>query len=190
MAREKDKELTTDDKFELLIAALTARQEQGLTGETLKEILAANSTAVQRALKPENATHPGKSVFSYPEGDEARPKPALPFECFYNGYPVHKFPETEHWRELELFAQVQPGEFTVIRKDGSPMAVTVKGEKDAHGKLTKIAIEFPILREERSLVPPKTVVLYQLVNPGNPKKAFLEAMTEFYQLMMSEPAAV
>jgi hypothetical protein len=189
MAREK--ELSTDDKFELLIAALTQakQQESAITPEALEKILANTAQATQKALRPENPDHPGISVFSYPEGDKARPKPALPFECFYNGYPVHKFPETEHWREWEMFAQVQPGEYTVIRKDASPMAVTVKGERDAVGKLTKVTIEFPVLRAESTLVPPKTVVLYQILHNENPQKAFLEAMQEHLRLMFAGAAA-
>lgn len=178
------KELTMDDKFDLLLQALVNQQAQGITADTLKDILASNATAVQKAMKPENDTHPGKSCFSYPEGDVARPKPVLPYDFFWNGYPMHKFPETEHWRELELACQVQPGEYTVIRRDGSRMAVTVKGERDADGKLTKVSVEFPVLREERALVPPKMVTLYQLIHNDNPKKAFVEAMTEHLSMVM------
>jgi hypothetical protein len=184
-------ELTVDDKFELLIQALTSRQDGSISKDDLREILVetqkSSATAMQKAMKPENDTHPGISAFSYPEGDAAKPKPTLPFQFFYNAYPCHKFPETEHWRELELMAQVQPGEYTVIRKDGSKMAVTVKGERDADNKLTAIKVEFPISRDEKALVPPKSVVLYQLVHPDNPRKRFLEAMHEHLNLMMSEP---
>lgn len=177
---KSDKELTVDDKFDLLIGVLqsTLAANQQLTPDTLKEILATNASNFQKAMKPENDTHPGRSAFSHPDGDVKHPKPALPFEVFYNAYPVHKFPETETWREWELYSQVKPGEFTVIRKDASVMNVTVHGEKDATGKLTKIRIEHPILREEKNLVPPKTVLLWQLINPQNPRKAFLEAMQE------------
>lgn len=183
MAKQTD-ELTNDDKFELLIQALMAQQSNGITKETLAEILASQATAVQKAMKPENETHPGISAFSYPEGDRARPRPVLPHEFLYNNYPMHKFPETEHWRELELACEVVPGSYTVIRRDGSRMSVEVKGERNADGKLTKVSVEFPVSREEKALVPPKQVVLYQLVHNENPKKAFVEAMTEHLQMVM------
>jgi hypothetical protein len=186
-----EKELTVDDKFELLIAALTQRKDGGLSKDDLREILAETqktaANAMQKALKPENETHPHISVFSYPEGDIAHPKGDLPFQFFYNAYPCHKFPETEHWREWELMKQVKPGEFTVVRKDGSVMGVSVKGEYDANQTLTKVSVEFPVSREEKWLVPPKSVVLYQLVYPDNPRKRFLEAMHEHLNLIMGDP---
>lgn len=186
MAREK--ELTTDDKFELLIAALTASKAEGITKEDLQQILEANSKGIQKAMKPENEFHPGKSVFSYPEGDIARPKGDLPFAFFYNGYPSHMFPETETAREWELMKQVTPGEYTVVCKDGSLMAVTVKGETDASLKLTKLDVHFAVTRETKSIVPPKSVVLYQLVYPDNPRQRFLEAMTEYLTAQMGAAA--
>ena len=73
-------ELTTDDKFELLVQALMSRQEPGITPDVLKEILSHNATAVQKAMRPENQEHPGLSAFSYPEGDQQKPKTTLPFE--------------------------------------------------------------------------------------------------------------
>jgi hypothetical protein len=180
------RELTSDDKFDLLISALTQKQAGGITKEDLASILEANSKTMQKALKPENDTHPGKSVFSHPEGDIAKPKGDLPFQFFYNGYPCHMFPETETWREWELMKQVVPGEFTVMRKDGTVMKVVVTGERDALGKTTKLDVQFPVSREEKWLVPPKSVVLYQLIYPDNPRKRFMEAMQEHLQLIFGE----
>jgi hypothetical protein len=195
MARKEDddKTLSVDDKFELLIAALASNK--GITKDDLREIMAGtaelSAEAMKKSLKPENERHPGKSCFAYAEGDVAKPRPELPFEFFYNAYPMHKFPETEHWRELELAAQVEPGTYTVIRRDGTPMAVEVKGDRDVNGKLTKVSVEFPILRGEKALVPPNTVVLYQIIHNENPRKAFVEAMTEHFQVVMgAEPVAV
>jgi len=178
-------ELSVDDKFELLIQALTQRPD-GITKDDLAAILEANSKGMQKAMKPENETHPGKSVFSYPEGEVARPKGDLPFQFFYNGYPCHKFPETETWREWELMREVTPGQYTVIRKDGSVMAVTVEGDRDANGNLTALRVIFPISREEKWLVPPKQVVLYQLIHNDTPRKAFMEGMQEFLLMTMGE----
>jgi hypothetical protein len=163
----------------LELAQLQASQSAKAAEDAQK----ATAQAMYKAANRSNEEHPGKSVFAYPEGDVAKPRPALPFDFFYNAYPVHKFPETEHWRELELAAQVKPGEYAVLRKDGSKMKVTVTGERDADGKLTKVEVSFPVLRAEAPLVPPKSVLLYQIVHSETktPRRAFLEAMQEHLQ---------
>ena len=188
--------MLSDEQFAQLLGAIgAANNTGGLDPTLLKEALAgaaiAAATHTDRVANPSNKTHPGKSVFNYPEGEEARPKPVPPFVFLYNGYPCTKFMETEHWRECELMCDVVPGEYTVIRNDGSKMAVTVRGETDADGKLTKVDVQFPISREERVLVPPKSVVLYQLVYAGTrtPRQLFVEAMNEWLQITLGDPVA-
>lgn len=147
--------------------------------------------ALLKAQRKENETHPGISCFSYPEGDQKRPKAPLPFEVFIDTYPASKWPETEHWREWELMAQLQPGEFTIMRKDGIPMRVTVSGERDVNGKLKKVVVDLPKDKDERKQVPPKIVLLQQLVRHGEPaRKVFLEATNEYMQLMFGDAASV
>lgn len=190
MAKRDGEDLSMDDKFMLLLEALTARKEEGISADTLKELLSGQAQAMQKAMKPENETHPGISVFSHPEGDQKRPKPQLPYQLFWNNYPVYKFPETETWKEWEFYSQLTVGEFTCLRKDGSRMTVTVKGERDADQKLTKVEVTFPISREEKWLVPPTLVLLYQLVHPENPRKAFVEGMQLWLQdTMGAEPVS-
>jgi hypothetical protein len=169
---------TPEDVLELAQLQAATTQAKAIDAQT------AAAKTMQKAMKPENESHPHISAFSYPEGDIAHPKATLPCEFWYNGYPCHMFPETEHWREMELMAQVTPGVFTVLRKDGTLMEVTVKGERDASQKLTKLSVEFPVTREEKWLIPPKTVLLYQLVHSDNPRKRFLEAMHEHLTVMM------
>lgn len=175
--------LTMAELKELLGAQPAA---QGLTADLLEAIMTRtaeiSASSMKKAMKPENEFHPDKSVFNYPEGNREHPKTLPPFEVLYNGYPVTKFPETQHWRELELFAQVRPGTYTVLRKDGSRMDVVVDGQTDADGKLTKIDIHFPISRDEKFLIPPQMVVLYQLVYSDNPRQRFVEAMQEWLGL--------
>lgn len=174
--------LSVELAVELATLQASAKKQEAADAQT------ATAKAMQKAMRPENEFHPGKSVFSYPEGDTARPK-ALPFEFFYNGYPCHKFLETEHWRDVELMARVQPGTFTVLRKDGTQMAVEVLAERDANQVITKLDVRFPISREEKWLVPPVLVVLYQLVHPDHPKRRFLEAMQEYLALTLGDTAA-
>lgn len=180
-----------DEKFNQLLEVLAAKgqaQTGGIDMDALAAVLNANSKTMQKTLHPENEFHPEKSALSYPEGDRARPRPVLPYELFWNGYPMHMFPETEHWRELELACELQPGEFTVLRKDGTRMNVSVVAERDADNKVTKLLVTFPVSREDKWLVPPKVVVLYQLVHPDNPKVRFMEAMNEYLQVMFTSAA--
>lgn len=204
MAKEKDEkaELTSDDKLMMLLEALVAQKQQAQPFDmvALKEVLAQTSQqtaqAMQKAMKPENTEHPGISAFSYPEGDLARQKVLPPYEIWYFNYPVHMFPETEHWRELELIGQVQPGVYSILLKDQSMMQIDVKGTRDGNGKLRKLEIGIPedksISREEKWLMPPKTVLLYQLVHSGkgSPKRVYMEAMREYLQIALDEPESV
>lgn len=180
--RDEGAELSADEKFELLLEVLAQKQAGGITKDDLQQILAVNATAVQKALKPENETHPNISAF-HPKGG---PLLSLPYAVFYRGDPVHKHLETHHDRELELMAQVQPGEYTVLRKDGTPMPVSVSAERDASGRITRLNIDFRVSKDEQALVPPIFVVLYQLVYPDNPRQRFVEAMTEHLQLVLPQ----
>jgi hypothetical protein len=182
------------EQFNQLLAVLAQNKSTGgIDMDALKEVLASTATgtaqAMQKAMKPENQDHPGRSCFSYPEGDKAKAKPVLPHAFFYNNYPFHMFPETQHYRELELAALVQPGVFTVMRKDFTPMQVEVKGDRDGDNQLTKVMVEFPVSREDKWKIPPQIVVLYQLVYNDAPKKRFVEAMNEYMAMFMGVEAA-
>lgn len=172
---------------EAVLELAVLQSQQRLTAAA--DAQTATAKAMQKAMRPENETHPGVSAFSYPEGDRAKPKPALPFAFSYNGYPVSKFPETQHWRELELMAQVTPGTYTVLRKDGSVMTVEVSAEKDANGAITALDLHFPVSRDDKPLVPPQMVVLYQIVKPGSPRQTFVESMQEWLHHTIWQPEA-
>lgn len=179
----------SDDKFERLLAVLAEKQTNAVDLDALKAILGETQQATAKALRPENEAHPGKSVFSHVEGDQKHPKPSFGFDLFWNNYPVHKFPETETWKDWELYAQLTPGKYTILRKDGSRMTVTITGEHDADGKVTKLTVTFPILASEKWQVPPTYVTLYQLVHNDRPaREVFVEAMQLYFQDML--PVAV
>jgi hypothetical protein len=54
-----------------------------------------------------------------------------------------------------------------------------------------VDVQFSVSREERVLVPPKMVVLYQIVHAGekSPRQLFIEAMTEWMNLTLGDPVA-
>lgn len=144
----------------------------------------ATAKAMQKAMRPENEFHPGHSALSYPEGDHAKPR-TLPYEFWINNYPCHKFPETEHWREIDLMRAVTPGVFTALRKDGSRMTVTVTAERDADGRITKMKMEYPVSRDEKHLIPPKIVLLYQIAHAEQDLRvSFMQSMQEFMAMTM------
>jgi hypothetical protein len=168
------------EQFAQLLQAVTA-QKSTLDVESLATILKETSEgtakAMQKALKPENQDHPGKSVFSHPLGDLAMPKPPLPYELSWKGYPVNKFPETETWSEWLAQSNIPgKGEYTVLRLDGSKMKVTVETETDADGKVTKMVVDHPATRADKDKIPPKTVIIAQMQGKDNPKAAFLASM--------------
>lgn len=98
MAEKPDKDALLDAKLaelDQLIEAQKARlKDAGGVGnfEVLEKILnkqLENQQALaesQRTIHRQNPQHPGKSDFSYPEGDMARPKPKLRYETFFNGH--------------------------------------------------------------------------------------------------------
>jgi hypothetical protein len=167
-------------QFQQLLQALGQKQTP-LDAESLQTILKetaeGTAKAMQKALKPENQDHPGLSVFSHPKGDREMPKPPLPYELSWNGYPVNKFPETETWSEWMAQSNIPGrGEYTVLRLDGSKMKVTVATETDADGKPTKVIVTHPVAREDKDKIPPKTVILAQMQDKDNPRAAFLKSM--------------
>lgn len=169
----------------IALAEMQAEQRKTAASEAQQ----ATAKAMQKAMRPENEFHPDISAFSYPEGDRQRPRPALPFEVWWNGYPMHMFPETEHWRELELAAQLTPGEYTVLRKDTSRLAMTVTAQRDADQKITRLDVTFPVTRDDKALTPPKIVSLYQMVHHDlTPKQSFLRGMQEYLTLTLGETA--
>ena len=180
----------TDQQFAMLIAALT-KNNNSLDRDTLTEILTEaqknSAGAMQKALHPENDAHPGKSAFAYPEGDIAHPRPVLPYEIWWNGFPIHRAYETHHWSELELLVELKPGVYSVIRKDGALASVTVKATKDPAGKITRMDVEFPVTREERHYIAPMFVWLWQMTHPEMaPRLSFMKAMQRYLEIQMLE----
>lgn len=72
------------DQIKSLAKTLAKAQPSGgggISAADLKELIHAQ----RKAMKPENEQHPGISVYSYPEGEQARPKPALRRETYFMG---------------------------------------------------------------------------------------------------------
>lgn len=102
---------------------------------------------------PENVDHPGISVYSYPEGDVAHPKPPLKCKIFWVGYELQA--ETLRPDEVELLNRLTPGEYRVTKADGIgiPFRVQAKASDklDVNGKpaFEELSIWFPCKGDAR-----------------------------------------
>lgn len=194
MAKEEPAVALTQEQFTQLLAAIkqsgNAEQTSNLETILLKtaEVSAQN---MKRALKPENEQHHGKSIYAYPEGDLAKPRPELGFEFYWNGFPVHKFRDIHHWYELELMAQLQPGEYRVsLANNEGTQKVSVKADRDANGKIERMDVKAEgMSRDVARSAPPTAVWLYQMLHADQPLGVtYIEGTKRFMEhVVMSKP---
>lgn len=102
----------------------------GLSASDLKSILVEVAAGQRKAMKPENDTHPGISVFSHPEGEVAHPKAKLAREVHFNG--SRQDGESLTPSEIELFNRFDQtrtsrgGQWKAhIRQDGANSALLI-----------------------------------------------------------------
>lgn len=165
---------------------------QGVPDDKLEQILAKtaqiSADAMRKSLKPENTFHPGISVYSYPEGDRERKRPQLPFELLWLGFPVHREDSVCTWYEMEEYAKLQPGEYQCsLRDGGATIKVTVKGEEGPDGKLSRLVVNYPATRDNRSQIPSPFVWAYQMNQSGrSPQETFVEAMSKLLAIALQD----
>jgi hypothetical protein len=175
----------TQEQFAQLLSAVrdTGNVEQtNRLEQILLKTAEVSAQTMKRALKPENETHPGISVFSYPEGDVSKPRPALPFQLFWNNFPIHKFVEQHHWYELQLFSQLTPGEYHVsLANDEGAQPITVKADYDANRQITKLdVIAAGMDRNTARSAPPIAVWAYQMIHSDRPRgETYIEGTAAF-----------
>jgi hypothetical protein len=95
--------------MELLRATVAAN---ALTPDKMQEIISAVAGSVAKAANPvwwDERTYHEKSVFSYPEGNLARPKPKLTRDVLWAGYRIDTDEMTP--AEIEAVNQIQPGSY-------------------------------------------------------------------------------
>lgn len=121
-----------------------------------------HAEAMKRALKPENAMSPMKSIFN-PAGDQASPRPALKaLFTFFDGIPVDGTTDTVE--ELTLYNQLEQGEYLVDKSDGTKMPFKVREVRNDLGQLRRVDMSFPYRDEaDRAGVLPMVVWLRDVV---------------------------
>lgn len=170
--------------FERLGAA-TPQMDPAQLAEILKATGLTTAAAMQKALKPENAQHPGISCFSYPEGDLAKPRPELKCKMSWVGAPIDSGNNgTMHWFELELLNQVAPGVYTVTNADMTLTQLTVEGTRDPAGAIESLAFRFPLKNSEKNNVSPMAVWLLEALG-----RSYMDAMSEWLRVHIEDKRA-
>jgi hypothetical protein len=151
-----------DDLEGIALALPKAGSGGGLDAKTLEDILASNTEAHRRAMKPENAFPPLISAFN-PAGDRDHPRPRLKCEfTIFDAIPIDGTTETVE--ELELYNQLEPGEYFVKRTDESKMKFIVTAHKNTFGDVRRIDVSFPYKDEsDRAGVMPMRIWLRDVV---------------------------
>lgn len=168
------------------VATLTKTQTQsgGITADQLETVMSkliqVQADAQQAALREiaerdrrDDVNYPRVSVYSYPEGDRARPRP--PFKCkmFWVGFDQDW--DTTTAQEIELLNQMEPGEYTFRRIGGAPEKLHVHGERNASGALTKLDFMFAS-KEQRDTLPPMAWMLRDALGVKTAEQAEIDRL--------------
>lgn len=115
------------------------------------EIAEISATAAAKAKKPENIVHPGKSVYSYPEGEVAHPKPFLKCRMYFASSPMERVTMTP--AEVEAANSLTPGHYRVTKMDGSTAVIEIRGQVNSNQELDRLWILFPEGDTDKNLYP-------------------------------------
>jgi hypothetical protein len=118
-----------------------------------------SAKATKRALRPENDTHSGISVYN-PKGE---PWPTMPYEGIWIVEPVNQDNQSTV-EEIRLFMQLEPGEYKCERSDGSVIKVTVKVERnDFDGRISRKTVWFDTRNHLRHNLPSKAAMMRDMI---------------------------
>lgn len=171
----------THEQFAELLQMVGQASGSGVTAETLRTILREvsqiSATSMRKALKPENPQAPDISVYSYPEGELAKPRPKLRCDITWGGAPLRDLAHTLTAREIDLLNQIEPGVYRVTRTDGQTVELAVTGTRGATGAWETLTAVFPVTRQDKDFIPPLPVWLYQITHAdADPRVSFMEGM--------------
>lgn len=129
--------LTVDELKDLI------QSKSEVQGLSAKSLAAAVAEGAAKARKLENPESPGISVFSYPEGELARPKPELKCPMFIGGAPFERSTLTP--KEIEALNKMEPGHYRVLRadqdeNDPNRTVVEVRGRRNSNQQLDQLMI--------------------------------------------------
>jgi hypothetical protein len=159
----------------------SARGDQG-SDDYLRKMAEYQAEANRRALRPENEQHPGISVYSNPDGDLKDQKPDLKAKVFWVGYPLEK--DTLTPEEVALINDLQPGNYSFTRTDGTKAQAEVTARLDAGGAIARLEVVFPAKGDAHKTLPPMTVMLREML--GKPsREAELAALVKALEAQLA-----
>lgn len=168
----QDRGFSVRDALEMFTAAAAARSE--LDGQARAVTAEENAKALKRALIPENVRHPGRSVYSYPEGDLARPRPELACPTFWVGQPMEN--DVDLVEEILLINQLQPGQFRCSKSDGSKVTVDVNARRNPDTMaIEQKEVWFPTRGQHRFNLLSKVAMLKEMIAIQAQREADAEA---------------
>jgi len=153
------KQVETLTKAQTVSGGITADQLEAVMSKLITVQADAQLAALREIAERDqrdDINYPRKSVYSYPEGDRARPRPQFKCRMFWVGFDMDW--DTTTAEEIELLNQFEPGEYTFRRIGGALENLHVTGEKNASGALTKLDFMFAS-KEQRDTLPPMAWML-------------------------------
>ncbi len=161
------------------VSALLSAQKQagGITADQLttvmKEMARVQADAMREANEPDDIDYPRISVYSKPKGDRDDPRPPFKCQMFWAGYDLEH--DTTTAAEIDLLNLAEPGEYTFHRIGGALEKLTVRGERNANGTLTKLWFDFPT-KEQRDTLPSVVSMLRDAFRVKTPEQVELERL--------------
>lgn len=150
----------TQDQFEALLSRLGGSKDDRIEEIRLQAQL--NAEANKKLLRPENERHPGEGVYSRPGGELKNPKGELGFKLLWCNTPEDINVLTAE--EFDLAKELQPGEFTCTKSDGSRFKVTITTETNpATGAVTRKLVQFDTKGSNRHNLPSKVAMCRELI---------------------------
>lgn len=114
---------------------LIGTKQEGLTAT---DLVTAVAEGASKARKPENAVHPGKSVYSHPEGEQAKPKDKLKCRMYIGGGPIEWGTCTP--QEVAALNKMTPGLYRIRKSDESETVIEVRGQVNANKDIERMWI--------------------------------------------------
>lgn len=172
----KNDEGTNEDLKALISAFTESIKGVALKPEQIKELIAGVASGTQKALRPEVAVHPGISVFSYPEGDVARPKPVLTRDTYFCGIKE----EEERLTPGEIDAYNAVGQPRECR--GGSWRAEIKRSQSVGGKESLFVWVPHNTMDQRNVLPPSLILLLTELNGGPSTENLLDLLRQIENL--------
>lgn len=164
MAKDRDEIIA--ESVQLTIADLVAalKASSGNDDESMQRRAMFEAEARKRLDEVENKTHPGISVYSYPEGDRAHPKEPLKCAMYWVGYEEQV--ETLTPLEIDYLNRARPGSYSFTRMDGSRETLDITPKHTLDGRLESLSFQFACKGDKRHNLPSKVQMLKEVFGPG------------------------